>query len=313
VRSVHNETEIFRILGAARNQNQLTTPLLRAAILSLGQHGCNPSDLLSLASMFTSTQAPAVNTFTGDVLVSSLVQNKTCYSYSREGSTTPLGTYIGKSMGYEMAIQGVLHREFLISDRGYCSIFTFLQRQQNKNSGDIMRYRDACWMSFQEDLKRNQSRLNGRVADSFLRCYGEDVRSAMLSWKSNIKPLLVYAGASDRQDVICKSMEAIMYATGMIRRPDVAWEVVASIRNKQWTHMQRQCLGKAYLHGRNRADKYNKNLLSSKLNGFLFNGFERSIESELEFPLSSSYNISADGKLSGQNIRIIFSDKKATA
>lgn len=105
------------------------------------------------------------------------------------------------------------------SGKGYCLMFTFLQRQlRNTESqkASLRRQRDLLWGQVRGDIlspyqktnpkmsptspphspaaaeeryKRSEVLLNGRLIDAVLRCYLDDVDSACSLWRSQLLPL----------------------------------------------------------------------------------------------------------------------------
>ena len=294
VRCSRNETEIMRLLGLARAQNQLTAPLLRAGVLSLGMHGANPADIVALALMFRGSQHPGTNAQTGDSIISSLLQPKTSVLVARERSE-----FSGLS-GFEIARSCVLDGTYAISSRGFCSLFTYIHR----NDLNLPELRDSLWIRLQEE----KIAFDGRLADAYLRCFGTEVRAAMQAWRRNVQPLLRNIDDRDkRQDVIRKSMEAIIYTCGKLHRPDIALEIAISIRGKNWTAAEKRGLARAYVHGRNRAKLTDQDILR-RFGDFLFTGFERSLEIELNVALASPGVVDFD-QLPGRNIRLVLGNR----
>ena len=291
VRCSRNDAEIMRLLGLAKTHNQLTAPLLRTGIQSLGIHGCNPADIISLAFMLPGNHRPETSSHSADIIISSLLQPRTAKVRARE-----LSTYGGMT-GYEIAKYFILEDTYAISSRGYSSMFTHFHR----NGISCPELRDAIWAK----LISRKVELNGRLTDSYLRCFGGDVRSAIAAWKRTVRPFLV--GVEDhgkKKEIMLKSMEAIIYSCGKHRRPDIALEVAISVRGKNWTASDKQALTRAYIHGRNQANASHRDLLR-RLSDLLFTGFERSLEIELGsmFVNGSGGNI---GRLPGRNIRLVF-------
>ena len=97
--------------------------------------------------------------------------------------------------GLDIALQLVTLEGYRLSGRGYCALFTYLQRKGRGSSAQAMT-RDSLWSRVARDVERGVLRLNGRLADSYLRCFGEDVRGAMNAWRSNIRPILQYCVSS---------------------------------------------------------------------------------------------------------------------
>lgn len=247
---------------------------------------------MRLSTLFEGSSFPTLCTLSADVIVSSLLQNKTAIQL-----TSPFSPYNGLS-GYDLAIQGIQNGSFKVSDRGYSAVFTYIQRK-GKVMGVSASIRDELWTRVCTDIEGGVLALNGRLADAYLRCYGEDVRGAMRAWRLHIQPYLKRLSSDiQRKEVTVLSMQAIMYLTGLVRRPDIALEVVYAIRGKKWSVLEKQSLAKAYVHGRNRANKYGIMSVSAKVSDFLLLGFERSVESELGVLLANTTS-------SLQNIRII--------
>ena len=291
VRCSRNETEIIRLLGIARAQNQLTAPLLRAGVLSLGIHGANPADIISLAFMFSGSQHPQSNAQTGDTIVSALLQPKTSILKAREKSE------YGGLTGFEIARACILDGTYSISSRGFCSLFTYMHR----NELNLPELRDSLWTR----IIGRKIAFDGRLTDAYLRCFGDDVRAAMLAWKRNVRPQLrCIEDRERRHDIVRKSMEAIIYACGQLHRPDIALEVAISIRGKKWTTAEKRGLARAYVHGRSRANLNDRDILR-RFGDFLFTGFERSLEIELGVALANPDVVEFD-RLPGRNIRLIF-------
>lgn len=220
--------------------------------------------------------------------------------------------------------------------RGYNAIFTYLQRQlKNKKPNFSTRgisnfdqIRNQIWQKVAGDVNNKEIKLNGRLTDSYIRCFESSVRLAINAWKSDIKPLLKNVQATDEKlEIISKSMEALVYLSASSSRPDIALEVAMATRNKNWTMEMKQSLARAYVHGKRRLLPLEKEgnqkkmegvsfFQSSSIKAALLRGFERSFEAEVGILLTEEAVRKAmgipisPGKLPGQNIRLIFSEKR---
>jgi hypothetical protein len=157
VRASRSESEVMQLLGLARAQKQLTPPLLRSALLSLGALGANPSDILAVTHMLPAEHAPVRNAQTADVVVSALLQNRTSVLPCRGQS---------QAAGYDVAVGAVLAGDYSVSCRGYCCLFAYLRRNRLATRSLTRR----LWSRATQAMKQEGAAmsLNGTVCASRL-------------------------------------------------------------------------------------------------------------------------------------------------
>lgn len=307
VRSMPNVDSIMRTLQYAQRVNALSAPLLRCVTESLGKLGApgkafQVQQLYSLLVKDPSTASANISQYSPThadidaVIAAFLAERSSALPIVILNPTTDIEILISNRTAAETAFGLVLGTWYSESfslttlacgPKGLCLLLTYLQRlgrlQGDKASIGVVGVGSLSVTTCREQLwARAVSTpgftINGRIADSLLRCFGYDIEGARHLWRTQLVPLAVAAEKSvpgSFQETAEKALEALMFLAGSGGRADVGLEVAVTARRRRWDLPQRVKLARAYTLGRKGVRE--KTLISGLLNS----GLERSIEAEL--------------------------------
>ena len=212
-------------------------------------------------------------------------------------------------------VAGGTARGIALSNKGYCLLFTYLQRRLRDLAGvtqlpsptralaregdDLKAFVAFGWDRYLSTASGSKNRLNGRVCDAYIRCFVDDAERAKNAWKRSILPLAtqLLGGGQHFEELAEKSLQALMFVFGFAGRADLGLEVAVTVRKRGWTAGPRQQLAASYISGKSYVSGRTQGLPNSVaagagvargLGSLVAGALESSMESELGFPVARS-------------------------